>query len=41
METEKEETKKKNKEKIWNLTVGVHAMNEISGTELGKYDRNP
>ena len=32
---------KTNKEKIWNSTVGVHDMSEISGTGLGKYDTNP
>ena len=26
------------KQKMRNLTVGVHDMSEISGTELGKYD---
>ena len=37
METEKGEAKKKtDKEKIWNLTVDVHDMSQISGTELGK-----
>ena len=32
---------KTNKEKNWNLAVGVHDMSEISGTELEKYDTNP
>ena len=41
METEKRRNEEKtNEEKIWNLTVGVHDMSEISGTELGKYDTN-
>ena len=41
-QTGKRRSKQKtNKEKIWNLTVGVHDMSEISGTEFGKYDTNP
>ena len=40
METEKNK-EKPNKEIIWNFTVGVYDMSEISGTELGKHDTNP
>ena len=40
METEKNK-EKPNKEIIWNLTVGVYDMSEISGTELEKHDTNP
>ena len=32
---------KTNKQKIWNWTVSVHGMSEVSDTELGKYDTSP